>query len=152
MTALMLAASAGHDDVVFLLTKGLQTDDIHRQTAQGDTALTLAAAAGHADVVDLLIQKGAQQAHKDAALASAAAAGQHNMIGLLVKRGANVNQADAQGMTPFHRAAAHGHLLAVSALVCENADCPEADPGTAIPRSCSQRRKVMKMSSRCWQK
>ena len=88
MTALMLAARAGHDDVVFLLPKGMQTQDIHHQTPQGDTALSLAAAAGHADVVNMLLTKGAQQAHKNAALTSAAAAGQIATVTLLLQQSA----------------------------------------------------------------
>lgn len=41
LTALMLAASQGHDDVVFLLAKGMEAQDTHRETMQGDSALAL---------------------------------------------------------------------------------------------------------------
>ena len=128
LTALMLAASQGHDDVVFLLAKGMEAQAIHCQTMQGDSALTLAAAAGHADVVALLLSKGAQQSHKDGSLASAAEAGQVAMIRLLVAHGANVHQADDQGNTALHHATAQGHLLAIVALMEANADIDQVNP------------------------
>jgi ankyrin repeat protein len=75
MTALMLAALGGHDDVVLLLTKGMQIEDINQQTTQGDSALILAAVAGHADVVSLLIWKGAWHGRRDSASACATVSG-----------------------------------------------------------------------------
>lgn len=104
MTAHLLAASLGHDDVVFLLTKGMQTQDIQGQTPQGDTALPPAAAEARADVVNLLLTKGAQQDHKNVALASVATAGQVNLVSLLLQQGTNVNHADAHGSTALHNA------------------------------------------------
>jgi ankyrin repeat protein len=57
MTALGVAASRGHLDVVtFLIEAGA---DIHKARNDGMTALGMAAAEGHFDIVRLLLEHGA---------------------------------------------------------------------------------------------
>ena len=146
MSALVLAARRGHDDVVFLLCNGASASDIHRADAHGDSALTLAAAAGHADVVELLLGKAATQQHKDQALVAADVNGQAASIRLLLSHGARIDQPDALGATPHPKAAAlsmgeselmhaaeGGDLARTQKLLAAGADVNEADDGGWTP-------------------
>jgi ankyrin repeat protein len=54
MTALMLAVLRGHDDVVFILTRGVLSAQIDVPDARGNTARSLATAAAYPDVIDIL--------------------------------------------------------------------------------------------------
>lgn len=63
MTALMLAAGEGHDDVVKALLSARASVDL--QNAKGETALILGAAAGKKDVVKLLVRAGADRSLTD---------------------------------------------------------------------------------------
>lgn len=56
MTALMIAASEGHDSAVELLA---QESEIDARDAWGNTAALLAAAGGHARSLDALLKRGA---------------------------------------------------------------------------------------------
>ena len=127
MTALMLAAQHGHDDVLHLLCKGASGKDVHRANASGDSALTMAAAHGHADALELLLNKAAPQALKERALAIAAARGQMASIEPLLKHGADVNQADDRGWTPLFHAVHHGHATTVRLLLSRGASSGHLD-------------------------
>jgi ankyrin repeat protein len=54
MTALMLAVLRGHDDVVFIVTRGALAAQIDVPDARGNTARSLATAAAYPEVIDIL--------------------------------------------------------------------------------------------------
>ena len=97
LSALHLAADAGHLDVVSLLLKHPGIDV--SKTWDGWTALHTAAAAGHADVVALLLN------HASAMLNS------------------NINKGGNRGLTALHLAVLEGHADVVALLL----KCPEVD-------------------------
>ncbi len=129
LTALMLAAQRGHEDVVLLLCKGASAEDIHRPGPDGVSPLLLAAAASHTDAMDVLLHKAATQEHKDEALAWAAVHGQVASIALLLAHGARAAQPDAMGATPLHGAAQRGHAAAIDLLLKAGAHPDAVDGG-----------------------
>ena len=92
-TALMWAASTGHDDMVSSLIKS--GADIHIKDKDGLTALLLAVKAGHESVISLLVDSGADINQLDndgwTALIMAARFGDVNLVDLLIDSGADVN-------------------------------------------------------------
>lgn len=97
-TALMVAASEGHTDVVRHLLR-LGSDVDRRETPSGWTALRHAASGGHADV-----------------------------IRALVTTGADVDTRDSDGESPIQAALGKGESQAVSALLNAGAAPPHKDP------------------------
>ena len=92
-TALMWAATRGHEAVVrLLLEKGA---DIDAKDGDGMTAFMEAADQEHETIVRLLLEKGADINAKDkdgkTALMKAAHYGQEAVISLLLEKGANIN-------------------------------------------------------------
>ena len=95
MTALGLAASGGHLDVVtFLIQAGA---DKEKPRNDGMTALGVAASRGHLDVVICLLDAGAdkEKPQKDGmtAVILAAAAGHFDVARLLLEHGGDVDSA-----------------------------------------------------------
>ena len=58
LTAFLLAASLGHEDVIHCLLHSQPGLEIEDETDNGESALSLAASNGHARVVELLLSKG----------------------------------------------------------------------------------------------
>lgn len=130
-TALIVAAVAGHADVVRLLLE--QGAEVDRVGLQGATALHIAAAMGHTDVMEVLIQAGADlnARHKFAAstpLHFAAEMGQSAAVRLLCKKGANVEAAKTHGGRALHIAADTDQAEVARVLIKE---C-KADPNALL--------------------
>jgi ankyrin repeat protein len=86
-TALIIAASEGHADVVkvLLAQPGIEVDE--KNKSSGSTALAMAAYKGHVDIIELL-----------------------------VAAGANINETDDGNNTPLMYAAQQGHAAAAQKL------------------------------------
>jgi ankyrin repeat protein len=131
-TALMLACSGGHKDVVqFLIAKGADVN--LTTTAQiitamkmsagfsgtaeiysiGSTALIFASEHGHKEVVQLLLSKGAKVNAKtdwgDTALLNASAYGHKEVVQMLLAKGADVNIKTQNGATALSVASRNGY-------------------------------------------
>lgn len=93
-TPLILAATAGHSDVVDILFN--HDADIEAQSERTkDTPLSLACSGGRYEVVELLLKKGANKEHRNVSdytpLSLAASGGYVNIIKLLLTHGAEIN-------------------------------------------------------------
>jgi len=103
MTALMIASSKGHVDVVReLLMKGGAS--LEAADALGNRALTLAAAYGKVSVVDMLLEAGANVDARNAqgltALIVAIIEGQSEALRSLLRGGASVDETDQRDANP----------------------------------------------------
>ena len=97
-TPLILAATAGHADVVENLL--LHGADIEAQSERTkDTPLSLACSGGRYEVVELLLARGANKEHRNVSdytpLSLAASGGYVNIIKLLLSHGAEINSRSA---------------------------------------------------------
>ncbi len=93
-TPLILAATAGHADVVeILLDHGAEIEAQSERTK--DTPLSLACSGGRYEVVELLLARGANKEHRNVSdytpLSLAASGGYVNIIKLLLSHGAEIN-------------------------------------------------------------
>ena len=136
VTALHLAAAAGHPDVIARLTTG--NPDVRDR--RGATPLHVAAAADAAAVVAALLARGAAVDAADhdgnRALHLAAAGGFSGTSRLLIAAGANPREGDADGETPMHLAAASGDAATVEVLLAVGAPIAAArDGGTPLHRA-----------------
>jgi len=132
---LILAADKGHIDAVKAL---LQTSanlldgpeagaQVQAQGGDGFTVLHYAAQAGHADGIQLLLE--AQSAQVFTALHWAVQQGHADVIQLLLEARAEIGSKSNDGDTPLLKAAMHGRIDAVKALLQTGAnilDGPEA--------------------------
>jgi Ankyrin repeats (3 copies)/Sel1 repeat/Ankyrin repeat len=107
MTPLLLAAGAGHADVVKLLLASKA--DVNARGNNGLTPLFAAAALGHKDTVQLLLANQADvNAREDKGMTPlfvATFTGHADVVKLLLASKADVNAADNNGTTPLHVAA-----------------------------------------------
>jgi ankyrin repeat protein len=132
LSALMLAARNGHDDIVLVLCKGAQGADVNLQNSRGESALSLAAAAGHGEVMDVLLAKGARidQPRRSGRtpLGLAVARGHLAAVEFLIARGAQLNPADPSSHPPLCIAAGKGNMAMVDLLLQKGANPELAGP------------------------
>lgn len=123
-TALMLAAMAGHDEVVEHLTK--TGADIRLKDAAGWTAFMLACRHGHLAAARTLVGAGSDPSQrgpgKQTALHLAAEGGHEALLEWLLDSGLKVDLKDGSGETALLVASSCGHLPIVRALLERGAD------------------------------
>ncbi|KAF7358495.1 P-loop containing nucleoside triphosphate hydrolase protein [Mycena venus] len=128
-TALHLASSQGHLDIVQLLIEHSASAD--QADKDGKTALHLALSWGHLDIVQLLIEHSASVDQADnygtTLLHLASSKGYHDVGQLLIEHSTSVNQADKDGRTALHRASSMGHLNIVQLLMEHSVSIDQAD-------------------------
>ena len=116
-TALWIAASNGHFDVVRLLIE--QNSEVDGRTSSNSTPLRSAAFDGRLDIVSYLVEGGAdlnaRNFYNSTPLIVTCCKGHQDVASFLVKHGANVNLQDNKGNSCLHYASKQGRVL----LVCE---------------------------------
>ena len=116
-TALWIAASNGHFDVVRLLIE--QNAEVDGRTSSNSTPLRSAAFDGRLDIVSYLVESGAdvnaRNFYSNTPLIVTCCKGHQDVASYLVKHGANVNLQDNKGNSCLHYASKQGRVL----LVCE---------------------------------
>lgn len=131
-TALMVAASFGHEDIVELLLEWGALPNKVSNT--GDTALGSAAARGYEGIVFKLLARGAgvdfARGLGKTALSQAAERGQEKIVRALLDRGADINALSHTGDTALSQAVQGGHINVVRLLL----DCGARVDWTSYPR------------------
>ena len=116
-TALWIAASNGHFDVVRLLIE--QNAEVDGRTSSNSTPLRSAAFDGRLDIVSYLVESGAdvnaRNFRNSTPLIVTCRKGHQDVASYLVKHGANLNLQDNKGNSCLHYASKQGRVL----LVCE---------------------------------
>ena len=142
-TALMLAASGGHKEIVRLILEF--GADINAVAGFGDTALTHVIGDNALDsIVRLLVDRGADVKLYgfEPALTTAATNCRTSLVRLLLEAGANVNAADQGGYTALMEAADSGCGDVVATLIAADADVNASNNEgiTALDLATKQRR------------
>uniref|UniRef100_UPI0021490572 ankyrin repeat domain-containing protein n=1 Tax=Endozoicomonas sp. ISHI1 TaxID=2825882 RepID=UPI0021490572 len=123
-TALLLASSQGHKDVVKCLIEA--EADLNALSDDGATPLFLAAQEHNTDCVELLINAGAdinaRTQYGITPLAIAAGRGHTDIVKLLIGAKADLNAQTKNGATPLFIAALEGHTNIVKLLIEAGAD------------------------------
>ena len=121
LTALMWAASCGHEAIVWLLLENGANIEI--KTRFRERALTIAAERGHKAVVRQLLEKGAGTAVKQStALIMAAQFGHEAVVQLLLEKGADIEAKTEYQSTALITAAGFGREAIVRLLLEKGAD------------------------------
>lgn len=142
--ALLVAALAGHTDVVALLLE--RGSDIQIRNKGGLTALHAAAYGGNLDVVELLIAKGAavndaENFYKMSPLHAAAEEGHSEVVAFLLANKADIEAAERNGYTPLTQAGWREHWDAANLLMKAGAACQKADlVGEWLHNECIKRK------------
>lgn len=142
--ALLIAALAGHADVVTLLLES--GADIEIRNKGGLTALHAAAYGGNLDVVELLVSKGAtvndaNNFYKMSPLHAAAEEGHADVVAFLLANKAEVEAKERNGYTPLTQAGWREHWDAASILMKAGATCQKADlVGQWLYTECTKRK------------
>ncbi|XP_060527199.1 ankyrin repeat domain-containing protein 17-like isoform X2 [Cylas formicarius] len=124
-TALTLAASGGHDELVELLVS--RGADIEHRDKKGLTSLILAATGGHEKVVEVLLNHNADieaysERTKDTALSLACSGGRYEVVELLLTRQANKEHRNISDYTPLSLAASGGYVNIIKLLLSHGAE------------------------------
>jgi ankyrin repeat protein len=129
---LQLAARGGKVGIVHELAR--HGADLSARNAAGQTAMDLALRNGKTQVAEALIEAGAPL-DAQASLLDLVTAGvsDRDSFDLLLRRGADLNQPDAEGRPPLHRAVALGHLKTVQRLLQRGAQVNRPDASGATP-------------------
>ena len=149
-SAVMLAAEAGHLDVVAVLLEQGEID-VNSTNQIGRTALHMAALRGHVAIIELLLnQQGTEinQANNygRTALHWAASQGHAPVVQVLLsKPGIEVNRANSGGLTALHLAASRGHINVLT-LLC---NFPGINLAATTKRGCTVLHKLVSYPSRC---
>ncbi|MCY4022480.1 MAG: ankyrin repeat domain-containing protein [Anaerolineaceae bacterium] len=132
MTALMLAARAGHQDVVLRLLLAGADPDLRWNTGWDEPAIFFTIRNGHDDLTAMLLLAGATPASRPmtspfkSALSWAAEFGQEKIVHLLLAlrdtRYIDVNVRDHSDRTPLLTAVTRGHTNIVRSLLAAGAD------------------------------
>jgi ankyrin repeat protein len=142
--ALLIAALAGHADVVALLLE--RGSDIHIRNKGGLTALHAAAYGGNLDVVELLVAKGAavndaENFYKMSPLHAAAEEGHEEVVAFLLANKADIEATERNGYTPLTQAGWREHWDAAGLLMKAGAACQKADlVGEWLHNECNKRK------------
>lgn len=138
-TALLLAASQGHEEVAaYLLQKGA---NLSAKNNSGQDALILATIAEHHDLVAGLLTKGAnpnvQDKKGNTPLIIAARNNSVETVNLLINKGATLLQLNVAGEVAFHLAAQKGHVEVVKIFLrhCMPIDARDIQGYTALMRA-----------------
>lgn len=107
-SALSLATAHGHQSVVELLTKQMQSEHINGTNENGLAPLHIAASKGFADIANVLIRAGADM---------------------------NLRNRKKEGLLPFHYAAADGHKNVVELLLKNKTDINATKSNRAGPQT-----------------
>ncbi|KAJ7551923.1 hypothetical protein O6H91_06G034800 [Diphasiastrum complanatum] len=116
-TALHLAASKGHQDIIlYLIREGC---NVNRTDNYGNSPLLEAVTGGHDGTISILVEKGASLQLKDSAMAlcNAVINGDIELLRRLLRLGVNPNSTDHNLRTPLHIAAADGSFIIVKLLL-----------------------------------
>ena len=121
-TALHVAASEGHTDLVVLLMNAGANPN--RSDRWGGSPLDDAQRHGHPEVAKVLRERGGRLGSRDhgAALIEAACQNDLEAASFLILDGTDVDSADYDQRTALHLASSEGHLSMVSTLIAANAD------------------------------
>ncbi|KAK1512120.1 pfs domain-containing protein [Colletotrichum tamarilloi] len=124
VTALQVAASNGHTEVVvMLLGRGA---NLHAKGGQTGTALQAASLSGHEDIVEILIDKGAdpnmQGGYLATPLQAAALKGHRGIVAILLERGADCNAQGGVYGAALQAASYNGHDGLARILIEKGAD------------------------------
>lgn len=111
-SVLMIAANAGHDELVQKFSKGGK--GVSDKDSSGFQALMLAALKGHASVCRCLLDKkadpNANNEFGETPLMMAAAMGHKDVVSMLLDSGADANARDANEMSAVKKASRWGHV------------------------------------------
>lgn len=124
-TALTLACSGGHTELVELLLKF--NANIEHRDKKGFTPLILAATGGHMAVVTLLLNHNADieiqsERTKDTALSLACSSGKFDVVDELLLKGANIEHRNVSDYTPLSLAASAGYNQIILLLLDHGAE------------------------------
>ncbi|KAF9892168.1 hypothetical protein FE257_002574 [Aspergillus nanangensis] len=137
-TALHLAASRGHCDVLKLLIFNV---DLEAKTTNGRTALWLAADQGQLDAMRFLIaaqaKVNARADNQMTPLHAAAKLGNPAGVGILISSGADIEAKDGIMMGALHYACEAGHLDAVELLLNNKANINVRGSDCRTPLICA---------------
>ncbi|MBB4289858.1 ankyrin repeat protein [Rhizobium leguminosarum] len=141
--ALIIAALAGHADVVaLLLDRGA---DIEARNKGGLTALHAAAYAGNLKVVELLVADGAdvndsKNFYQMSPLHGAAEEGHADVVAFLLTKDADVEATERNGYTPLTQAGWRAHWDTAKLLMEAGAVCQKAElVGEPLYKECTKR-------------
>lgn len=118
-SVLMIAANAGHDELVQKFSKGGK--GVSDKDSSGFQALMLAALKGHSSVCRCLLDKkadpNANNEFGETPLMMAAAMGHKDVVSMLLDSGADANARDANEMSAVKKASRWGHVDCLRTLL-----------------------------------
>ncbi|CAK9043262.1 unnamed protein product [Durusdinium trenchii] len=118
-TVLMLAANAGHEELVQKFSKGGK--GVSEKDSHGFQAMMLAALKGHTGVCRTLLERKADcnacNEHGETPLMMAAAMGHNDVVSMLLDANADANACDGNAMSAVKKASRWGHVDCLKTLL-----------------------------------